>query len=301
MFCIGAKSATMGVSRRHFETLATIRRIIDSLTYAKLNVLHWHISDSQSFPLESKTYPKLWAGAFSPQERYVQADVADIVEYARARGVRVMVEFDQPGHAASWCAGYPEVCPSTTCTQPLNPATEKTFDLITSRSMFLSSSNPCFALRRDFAHLRCRATCQSKSRQPSCASFPATIKQNKQSKINKRTKYTTNTRFHTRIHSHIHPLTRTCTPSYTNAYMRTRTRTHTLPPTHTYLCPNCGTQTHTHTTHTCAHTHVRTRTYAPTITRSHARTHARTHTPAITALCHGSDVNLTTWGDPSGL
>lgn len=43
-----------------------------------------------------------------------------------------MIEFDVPGHAASWCNGYPEICPSTTCLQPLNPASNLTFPLITS-------------------------------------------------------------------------------------------------------------------------------------------------------------------------
>eukprot|EP01063_Lacrimia_lanifica_P005153 TRINITY_DN12964_c0_g1_i1.p1 TRINITY_DN12964_c0_g1~~TRINITY_DN12964_c0_g1_i1.p1 ORF type:complete len:595 (+),score=148.63 TRINITY_DN12964_c0_g1_i1:52-1836(+) len=117
---------------RHFQPLAAIRAIIDSLPYAKLNVLHWHMSDTQSFPFESKTYPKLWEGSYSPQERYLQADIADVVEYARLRGVRVMVEFDMPGHAGSFCAGYPEVCPSPTCTQPLNVANDATFDLLKS-------------------------------------------------------------------------------------------------------------------------------------------------------------------------
>ena len=91
---------------------------------------HWHMSDTQSFPWESKIHPKLWDGAFSKQERYTQLDAREIVEYARVRGVRVIVEFDQPGHAGSWCTGYPELCPNSTCLQPLNPANNKTFELI---------------------------------------------------------------------------------------------------------------------------------------------------------------------------
>lgn len=116
---------------RHFLPLHVIYRVIDSLPFAKLNVLHWHNSDSQSFPFQSKSSPRLWNGAFTPAERYTQADIAAVVEYARDRGIRVMVEFDMPGHAQSWCAGYPDVCPSATCTTPLNPASPNTFTLIT--------------------------------------------------------------------------------------------------------------------------------------------------------------------------
>ena len=54
---------------RHYETLAAIRGVVDSLPYAKLNVLHWHMVDIQSFPFESKTSPKLWEGAYSPSQR----------------------------------------------------------------------------------------------------------------------------------------------------------------------------------------------------------------------------------------
>ena len=117
---------------RHFETLAAIRSMVDSLPYAKVNVLHWHMVDSQSYPFQSKTYPKLWDGAYSDQERYTQADIAAVVEYARLRGVRVMVEFDMPGHAGSWCKGNPEVCPSASCREPLNVAADATWKLIES-------------------------------------------------------------------------------------------------------------------------------------------------------------------------
>lgn len=74
-------------SARHFEPIATIKALIDSLPYAKLNVLHWHMSDSQSFPFEVKG-KNLWKGAYSDQEKFTQLDVAEVVEYARLRGVR---------------------------------------------------------------------------------------------------------------------------------------------------------------------------------------------------------------------
>ena len=57
---------------RHYETLAAVRGVVDSLPYAKLNVLHWHMVDIQSFPFESKTSPKLWEGAYSPSQRYTR-------------------------------------------------------------------------------------------------------------------------------------------------------------------------------------------------------------------------------------
>jgi hexosaminidase len=117
-------------SARHFQPLASIRGIIDSLPFAKINTLHWHLVDTQSFPFHSETNPKLWDGAYDERSKYTHSDIASIVEYARKRGVRVMPEFDMPGHAQSWCVGYPELCPSTTCTTPLDVSNNFTFALI---------------------------------------------------------------------------------------------------------------------------------------------------------------------------
>jgi len=127
---------------RHFLPLATIRAAIESLPYVKMNVLHIHMSDSQSFPLEIKSHPRLWSGAFSYYERYTQADIADIVEYGRLHGVRVMVEFDMPGHNAGWCAGQPELCPSSQCQEPLNPANPITFSTIKDLLMEMTGGVP---------------------------------------------------------------------------------------------------------------------------------------------------------------
>lgn len=79
--------------------------MIRALSYAKMNVLHWHMVDEQSVPIQSRKYPTFWDGAYSRYEKFTQTEIADIVEYARQRGVRVMVEFDVPGHGAAWCKG----------------------------------------------------------------------------------------------------------------------------------------------------------------------------------------------------
>ncbi|HWE52300.1 MAG TPA: family 20 glycosylhydrolase [Bryobacteraceae bacterium] len=95
-------------SSRHFMTLDVIRRNLDGMAAVKLNVFHWHLSDDQGFRVESKRYPKLQElgsdGLF-----YTQAEVRGIIEYAHERGIRVVPEFDIPGHSTSWLVGYPEL------------------------------------------------------------------------------------------------------------------------------------------------------------------------------------------------
>ena len=127
---------------RHFLPLPHIKHVLDSMSYAKLNVLHWHMTDSQSFPLMLESYPELASkGSFSKVERYTKRDVAHIVEYARLRGIRVIVEFDVPGHAESWCDGMPELCPSLDCKGPLDVSNEKTFEVIGSILKELTSND----------------------------------------------------------------------------------------------------------------------------------------------------------------
>ena len=91
---------------RQFLPLATLRAVVDSLAIAKLNTLHVHILDCDSFPIEVRApFSNLWAGAFSPRERYTAADLAGLVDFARLRGVRIVFEFDQPGHMGAMCKG----------------------------------------------------------------------------------------------------------------------------------------------------------------------------------------------------
>lgn len=95
---------------RHFLPVQNIKDHLDAMAWAKMNVFHWHIVDDQSFPFESHHLPGLSAdGAFSARHVYDKQDVADIIAYAKDRGIRVIPEFDTPGHVASWGKGYPEL------------------------------------------------------------------------------------------------------------------------------------------------------------------------------------------------
>jgi hexosaminidase len=64
---------------RHYLPVTVIKKVIDTMAYSKLNVLHWHIVDAQSFPIEIPSYPKLWNGSYSFSERYTTSDAVDIV------------------------------------------------------------------------------------------------------------------------------------------------------------------------------------------------------------------------------
>jgi hexosaminidase len=91
---------------RHFMPLDEVERTIDGLAAVKLNVLHLHLSDDEGFRVESKRYPKLQQYG-SDGMYYTQAQIRGLIGYARNRGVRVVPEFDMPGHATSWLVGYP--------------------------------------------------------------------------------------------------------------------------------------------------------------------------------------------------
>ncbi|KAK2413405.1 beta-hexosaminidase [Trifolium repens] len=115
---------------RHYLPINVIKQVIESMSYAKFNVLHWHIIDEQSFPLEIPTYPNLWKGSYTKWERYTVEDAYEIVNFAKMRGINVMAEIDVPGHAESWGAGYPDLWPSPSCREPLDVSKNYTFDVI---------------------------------------------------------------------------------------------------------------------------------------------------------------------------
>ena len=92
---------------RHFEPIEVLKRTLDGMAAVKLNVFHWHLIDDQGFRIESKIYPQLTARG-SDGLFYTQQQAAEIVEYARARGIRVVPEFEMPGHSTAWLVAYPQ-------------------------------------------------------------------------------------------------------------------------------------------------------------------------------------------------
>ncbi len=92
---------------RHFEPREVVERNLDAMAAVKLNVLHWHLSDDQGIRVESRRFPKL-AQLASDGLFYTQEEIREVVAYARDRGIRVVPEFDVPGHSTSWLVAYPE-------------------------------------------------------------------------------------------------------------------------------------------------------------------------------------------------
>src|SRR5258705_2067435 len=95
-------------SARHSIPLDVIRRNLDGMEAVKMNVFHWHRSENQGFRIESKKFPKLH-GLGSDGLYYTQEEVRDVIAYARDRGIRVVPEFDMPGHSTAWFVGHPEL------------------------------------------------------------------------------------------------------------------------------------------------------------------------------------------------
>ena len=93
---------------RHYQPIDVIRRTLDGMATVKMNVFHWHLSDDQGIRIESKVFPKL-AELGSDGDFYTQDQVREVIAYARDRGIRVVPEFDIPGHALSWLVGYPDL------------------------------------------------------------------------------------------------------------------------------------------------------------------------------------------------
>jgi len=124
---------------RHFIPGDVLKRNLDGMEAVKMNVLHLHLSDNQGFRVESKKFPKLQElgsdGFF-----YTQEELRDLIAYARDRGIRILPEFDMPGHSTSFFVGYPEIASGPgsyaldrkwgVLDPAMNPTEEKTYKFL---------------------------------------------------------------------------------------------------------------------------------------------------------------------------
>jgi hexosaminidase len=126
---------------RNFFSKESIKRTIDAMAMVKMNVFHWHITDSHSFPIVIRSHPELSKyGAYARSKIYTPEDVAEIVSYAKVRGVRVIPEFDAPAHVGEgWqkknlttCFNYQpwqSYCVEPPCGQ-FDPSKDKLYDIL---------------------------------------------------------------------------------------------------------------------------------------------------------------------------
>ncbi|XP_016381306.1 beta-hexosaminidase subunit beta-like isoform X5 [Sinocyclocheilus rhinocerous] len=129
-------------SSRHFLPLKVILANLEAMAMNKFNVFHWHIVDDQSFPYMSGTFPDLSQkrkGAYHPFTHvYTPSDVKMVIEFARMRGIRVIPEFDTPGHTRSWGNGIKDLltpcysgCSPSGTFGPVNPILNSSYDFMT--------------------------------------------------------------------------------------------------------------------------------------------------------------------------
>ena len=124
---------------RHFIPIEVLKRNIDGMEAVKMNVLHLHLSDNQGFRVESKKFPKLQEQG-SDGLFYTQEEIHDLISYARDRGIRILPEFDMPGHSTGFFVGYPEIASGPgpyaldrkwgVLDPAMNPTEEKTYKFL---------------------------------------------------------------------------------------------------------------------------------------------------------------------------
>ncbi len=114
---------------RHFFTVDEVKRMLDVMSYYKLNKFHWHLTDDQGWRIEMPEYPRLqtvgatasnaqivdmdtkteyWLNKPYGPYYYTQDQLREVVAYAENLHIEVIPEVDMPGHVSAVMAAYPE-------------------------------------------------------------------------------------------------------------------------------------------------------------------------------------------------
>ena len=138
---------------RQFYTIDEIKRLLDYMSFFKLNRFHWHLTDNEAWRVELECYPNLTkVGAFRGYNEaippfygtgydknggyYSRAEVKELIEYAKLRNIEIMPEIDLPAHSWTLLQIMPELRDSSTNiiaedvgnypNNTINPALEET-------------------------------------------------------------------------------------------------------------------------------------------------------------------------------
>lgn len=162
------RGISLDTSRNYFS-IESIKRTIEGMAMVKLNTFHWHMTDSHSWPLVLKSHPEITRlGAYSSEKIYTPEDISGVVRFAKARGVRVMPEFDAPAHVGEgfqhtdlvMCFNkqpWTSYCVEPPCGQ-FDPSKDKLYDVLEDifREMLEYYENPeVFHMGGDEVDLRC--------------------------------------------------------------------------------------------------------------------------------------------------
>ncbi|KAL6716237.1 Glucosamine-6-phosphate isomerase (Glucosamine-6-phosphate deaminase) (GNPDA) (GlcN6P deaminase) [Lecanora helva] len=95
---------------RNWIAPGDVMRTIEAMAANKLNRLHIHASDAQSWPLEIPALPDLAImGAYSPSQIWRTEDLEAVQRHGKSYGVEVFIEIDLPGHTTSIGNAYPQL------------------------------------------------------------------------------------------------------------------------------------------------------------------------------------------------
>lgn len=112
---------------RHFFGKEVVKEILDRMAYHKMNVFHWHLTDSLGWRIEIKKHPGLTeyssirkntqindAGDMTDKEYgrgmfYTQDEIREIIDYAEKRHIMIVPEVDMPGHMVCALSLYPQL------------------------------------------------------------------------------------------------------------------------------------------------------------------------------------------------
>lgn len=119
---------------RHFFPKEEVMKLLNVMSYYKLNTLHMHLTDAGGWRIQMDKYPKLttdvafrtesdWQKWWDGKDRkylpegtpgayggyFTKEDIREIVDYATARHINIIPEIEFPGHSDEVFVAYPEL------------------------------------------------------------------------------------------------------------------------------------------------------------------------------------------------